>query len=120
MSKNISSENKDARMALTSASNEGASPKIQYALVRDGKHIHLYFRTDKTKEWLPGPCLGGVPEGMFCDWNIGPTDFVQHRFRNEDTMYRYLLKRLSQQQAFDMLEDVKRRVNEFEREMVEA
>jgi hypothetical protein len=107
----MSSEKKDARMALTSASDEGASPKIEYALVSEGKHAHLYFRTDRTKQqtekWQPGPCLGGVPEGMFCHWDIGPTSLVQHKFRNEDTMFRYLLKCMSQQQAFNMLDNIK-------------
>jgi hypothetical protein len=118
------SEHKDARMALTSASDEGASHKIEYALVSEGKHAHLYFRTDKTKQqtekWQPGPCLGGVPQGMFCAWRTGPTNFIQHKFRNEDTMFEYLLKRMSEEQAFRLLDDIRMRVDELEQEMVEA
>jgi hypothetical protein len=120
----LNGSNKDARMALTSASDEGASPKIEYALVSEGKHAHLYFRTDKTKQqtekWQPGPCLGGVPQGMFCAWRTGATNFIQRRFRNEDTMFKYLLKCMSKEQAFRLLDDVKMWVDELEQEMVEA
>ena len=97
---------------------------IEYAIVREGKHSHLYFRSDKTKQrtekWQPGPCLGGVPKGMFCAWRTGPTNFIQHKFRNEDTMFRYLLKRMSKEQAFRLLNDVNWWIDELEEEMEEA
>jgi hypothetical protein len=121
---NLNGSNKGARMALTSASDEGAPPKIEYALVSEGKHAHLYFRTDKTKrqteKWQPGPCLGKVPQGMFCAWRTGPTNFIQHKFRNEDTMFEYLLKRMSEEQASRLLNFIKWWVDELEGEMKEA
>jgi hypothetical protein len=121
---NLNGSEKGARMALTSAPNEGAPPKIEYALVSEGKHAHLYFRTDKTKQqtekWQPGPCLGKVPQGMFCAWRTGATNFIQRRFRNEDTMFKYLLKRMSKEQALRLRDFIKWWVNELQEEMKEA
>ncbi len=62
-------------------------PKLQYAVVSEGKHKHLFARVKGSEKWTNVACLGGVPQGMYCNWETQHTYVVNKRIR-ESTVWR--------------------------------
>ncbi len=58
-------------------------PKLQYAIVAEGKHKHLFARILGQQKWTNVACLGGVPQHMFCNWTVQSTYVVNRRLREK-------------------------------------